>query len=231
MSLVDKLLLQLEQLYDALDPILLPGLAYLAVRGYKHLRKVRFALIVLLLVCGGYVALFGLAATNWVQERYYRPIIPFAAVLAAMGYYCLARDVRKKAVLYTLMALVAAACLWDALQQPIRAHRKPQTEAGRWLRRQDPEYDGFVISRYSQPVYCARMKLFDPAGTESLFHDMRRRGHRFRYIILDGDERGNWPRAVALQKDWVLVYRDLERDLRIYASSGFEGRAAEGSDG
>ena len=219
MGLIDKLLLQAEQLYDALDPILIPGLLYLPVRGWKRLRDVegvRFAVVTMVLLCAGYVLLFGTAAPEWIQERYYRPIIPFAAVLAAMGYFCFGRDVPKKSVLYTLMVLVLAACLYDALEEPIRAHRRSQVEAGRWLSRYDPDYRGFIVSDYTVPVLYARAKYFDPFKTEDLFREMLSRGEQIDYIILDGEEEGTWYARYAREHGWRLVHRREERNIRIY---------------
>jgi hypothetical protein len=212
------MLRHLEQLIDAFDPILIPGLLYLPVRGWKHLRGKRFAIAVPLVLCLSYIILFSLAAGGWVQERYYRPIIPFAAILAAMGYYCMGKDMARKAIIYPLICLVLAACLWDGMEEPIREHRRPQTIAGKWLRQYDPTYDGFVISDNTQPVFYAGMKYFDPACQRSLFLDLQRAGYRFKYIILDGDEEDKWYAQYARHNNWNLIYAEQERDIRIYQS-------------
>lgn len=218
MGPLDKALLHLDKLHDALDLLLIPGLIYLVVRGWKHLKGVRFGVLSAGLVCAAYVGLFSVAATGWVQQRYYRPIIPFAAMLAALGYYCFALDVRNRRVLYGLTAVVLVVCCVDVLHKPIRAHRYPQIEAGRWLKRHDPGYDGLVVSDYTIPVLYADMKYFDPKNTEQLFRDMVARGYEFRYIILDGDEGGAWYREYALENGWILIYRGSERNIRIFKS-------------
>jgi hypothetical protein len=215
----DSITLQLEQLYDALDPILIPGLLYLAVRGWKHLKGRGFAAVVPLVLCLSYVVLFSLAASGWVQERYYRPIIPFAAILGAMGYWCLGKDFPRKKILYPLMVLVLAACLWDGMRDSLRGHRRAQTLAGVWLRRHDPDYDGLVISNYSQPVYYAGMRYFDPM-CEGLFDELRKEGYRFKYIIVDGDETDRWYARHARQNGWQLIYTENERNIHIYQNPG-----------
>lgn len=220
---------QLQQLYDALDPILIPGLLYLAVRGWKHLKGRRLAVGVPLVLCLSYVALFSLAAGGWVQERYYRPIIPFATILAGMGYWCLGRDFPKKKILYPIIILALAACLWDAMQDRVRGHRRPQTVAGMWLRRHDPDYDGFVLSKDSQPVFYAGMKFFSPQCRE-LFTRLRNNGHRFKYIILDGDDRDAWFGRYARDNGWKLIYAEDERRIRIYENPRSDGPAAPQKD-
>jgi len=221
MGLLDKVVLQLQQLYDALDVLIIVGLIYFAVRGRRHLRGVRFGVITLLIMCLAYIVLFAGAASGWVQERYFRPIIPFAAILAAAGYYCLAKDVRKKRVLHIVAAVVLLACLWAMLAHPIRAHRRPQTEAGLWLKRHDPQYKGFVVSSYSQPVFYADMEFFEADGTEDIFLGMVARGQRFKYIILDGDEGRKWYGRYAVENGWQLIYEEDERRIRIYENPGF----------
>lgn len=214
--MLNKLLLQLEQLYDALDPILIPGILYLAIRGWKHMKRRGGAVGIPLLLCLSYIALFSLAAGGWVQERYYRPIIPFAAILAGMGYHCLIKDFSKnKKVLYTLMFLVLAACLWDGLEEPIRQHRRPQTVAGKWLHGHDPNYTGFVVSNDTQPVHYAGMKYFNPECPESLFRDLNAAGYEFKYVILDGDD-DEWHADLVSRDDWPCIYRENERNIRIY---------------
>lgn len=221
--MLDKLLLQLQQLYDALDPILIPGLLYLAVRGRKHLKGKRFAVGVPLVLCLSYIVLFSLAASGWIQERYYRPIIPFAAILAAMGYYCLGKDLPKKKILYPIIILTLAACLWDGMGSPLREHRRPQTLAGVWLGRHDPAYDGFAISRYTMPVYYAGMKYFSPECPEQLFDGVRRAGYEFKYIIVDGSREHMWHARHARENDWKLIYTEDERNIRIYQKPAPDG--------
>jgi hypothetical protein len=218
MSALQKVLLHAEQLEDALDPLILVGLAYLLVRGRRHLKGVRFGVLCLLGFVAAYVLVCAVMASHWVQERYYRPIIPFAAVLAAMGYWCLARDVRSRRALYAAGGIVLVLCLFFTLREPIRAHRRPQTQAGRWLRAHDPAYDGFVVSEYSQPVYYAGMKFFDggQAGTEGLFRDLAARGVPFKYVIVEGEPEGDWPERYVAEHGWRLVYQEPERNLRIY---------------
>ena len=221
----DSFLLQLEQLYDALDPILIPGLLYLLVRGRRHLRGERFAVGVPFILSLSYIALFSLAASGWIQERYYRPIIPFAAILAAMGYYCLGKDFPKKKILYPIIFLALAACLWDGMDKPLRYHRRPQTLAGLWLARHDPDYTGFVVSNYTQPVYFAGMRYFDPECTKSLFMDLQKADYSFKYIIVDGDEGETWYARYAREKDWKRIYTETERNIRIYQKPDYDPAA------
>ncbi len=221
MSVIDAILLHLDHIYDTLDPILIPGLLYLPVRGWKHLKKVRFGVVAILIIYLAYVALFGAAATGWVQERYYRPIIPFGAMLAALGYYCFAQDVKNRKVLYGLAALVALACMVDMLRKPLREHRRPQVEAGKWLKQYDPKYDGCVVSNYSIPVLYADMRYFDPKRTEDLFLDLVDQGRECKYIILDEDEKDTWYGQYALKNNWVLIYREPERDIRIFKNPDY----------
>ncbi|MEF8787489.1 MAG: hypothetical protein V5A84_00330 [Planctomycetota bacterium] len=121
MEAVNDIFLHLDTLVEALDLLLLPGLVYAAVRGWKHLEGVHYGVLVALAVIAGYVAVFAIGATEWVQTRYYRPIIPFAALVAALGYYCLALDVRDRRILYPLLGLVVLACSVDLLHAPIRS--------------------------------------------------------------------------------------------------------------
>ena len=221
MSVIDAVLLHLDHIYDTLDVLLIPGIIYLAVRGRKHLKNVRFGVIAVLVIYFAYVALFAAAATGWVQERYYRPIIPLGAMLAALGYYCFSRDVRNRRVLFGLAALVATACLVDTLRKPIRAHRRPQVEAGKWLKEYDPQYDGCVVSSYSIPVLYADMHYFDPRNTRDIFQKLAERGQECKYIILDEDQKDEWYGQYALKNNWVLIYREPERNIRIFENPDY----------
>lgn len=216
MGFIDCIFQHLSKLYDAFDIILLPGMIYLLARGRQHLKGIRFGIIVALLFMGIHIGMCGYGATGWIQERYYRPLVPLAAMLAALGYYCLAKDIKKKPVLIILGTLTLAACLVDMLNKPIREHRAPQTQAGHWLRKHDPDYRGFVISNYSQPVLYADMKYFDPRRNEKLFHELSRRGAPLKYVILDGDEEGKWYTRHVRDNSWELIYKTKERNIRIY---------------
>jgi hypothetical protein len=127
--------------------------------------------------------------------------------------------VRSRKVLYGAAAVVLGLCLWDILREPIRAHRRPQTEAGRWLRAHDPDYGGFVVSEYSQPVHYAGMRFFDggQAATEELFRDLLARGGPLKYVIMEGEPDEDWPERYVAEHDWPLIYQEPERNLRIYA--------------
>jgi hypothetical protein len=87
---------------------------------------------------------------------------------------------------------------------------------GRWLGRLDPRYDGFVVSRYTQPVYYAGMDYFDTDHTRDLFVDLKKRGTEFKYIILDGDETGTWYRQYVTDNNWVCIRSEQERNIRIF---------------
>ncbi len=222
MSVLEKVLLHAEQLDDALDPLILFGLAYLAVRGWRRVKGLtgaRFGVLCLVGFMAAYILTCATVTPHWVQERYYRPIIPFGAILAGIGYWCLIQDVRNRKVLYVAAAIVLGLCLWDILRRPIRAHRAPQSEAGRWLRAHDPDYDGFVVSEYSQPVYYADMKFFNGrrADTEDLFHELLARGVPLKYVILEGEPDEDWPERYVAEHQWPLIYQEPERNLRIYA--------------
>jgi len=221
--MLDKILIHGREVFGALDVLLIPGLFYAAVRGRKHLKGVRYGVLVASFVCVAYVVLFAITATGWTQERYYRPIIPFATLVAALGYYCFALDVRRKDILYPLLGVVALACAVDVLHKPLRAHRQPQVEAGLWLKRHDPDYEGFVVSEYTIPVLYAEMKYFDPHGARKLFKDLKSHGYLFKYIILDGDAKGQWYRKYALKHDWSCIYREPERNIRIYKNPELQG--------
>jgi len=228
MELLSNLAKQFQQIYDTVDIVCAAGLIYLLVRGRKHLKGVRFGVLALALVPAFYFLLFVVTAASEVQERYYQPILPFLIVLSALGLYCLGKDIGSRKVIYCILGVVLVGFLVDTLRTPLRAHRRPQTEAGLWLGSHDPEYKGFVISRYSQPVYYAGMKMFDPRGTEDLFRSLLARGVEFKYFVLDGHSRKDqqWLKKYIDAHNWQLIYRNEERDLRIYQNPDFGVRHA-----
>ncbi|MEF8787490.1 MAG: hypothetical protein V5A84_00335 [Planctomycetota bacterium] len=86
-----------------------------------------------------------------------------------------------------------------------------------------------MISDYNIPLLPTDMKYFDPRGARDLFNDLRSKGYRFKYIILDGEEKGRWYKKYALENDWRCIYRSAERNIRIYMNP-HNGERAEGSE-
>lgn len=212
---------QLGQLLDSLGVVGAFGVAYFAVRGRCHLRVPRGLLSAVGLLLVAYAFVF----TLWgrAEERYYRPLVPLLSILAGGGFYALWRDLTGRRLLRALLlgALVLG-CLAFGLHRPLRAHRRPQTEAGRWLRRQDPDYDGFVVSAYPQPVFYAGMNLLPADQPRSVMlrclRTLRPTPYAPRYVILDGDdaEKYPWLAHMVESRRWRLIYREPERNIRIY---------------
>lgn len=227
MELFSDLARQFEQIYDTVDIVCAAALAYLVVRGWKRLKGGRFGVVAALIMVLSYLLLFTFTAGHWVQERYYRPVLPFFVLLSALGLHCLSEDIRSKKVVYCILGLIFIGFMVDAVREPVRAHRRPQTQAGLWLRDRDPEYKGFVLSNYPQPVFYAGMKHFDTCKSEDLFLKLRERGEQFRYVILDGglDERERWAAEYVAENEWRLIRHVPERDLRIYENPEHEARS------
>ncbi len=209
---------QFEQLYDVVDPVFLLGMIYLLVRGRKRLTGVRFGLTAIAVVLACYFVLLTVTAGVHVEERYYRPMLPFFGLLAALGAYCFIEDVRNRKVVYAVLGLIFLGCVVVAVREPVRAHRRPQTEAGLWLRQRDPDYKGLVVSNWTQPVYYAGMKHFDSKGTGDLFLELRKRDVAFKYFILQGELEAwdAWAQEYVDEHGWPIIHRDAEADIRIY---------------
>ncbi len=222
MQLLSNLARQFEQIYDTVDLVCVVGLVYLVVRGWKHLKAHGFEILALALPVLLYFLLFTFMAGSRVQERYYRPVLPFFVVLSALGFYCLIEDIKNKKVVHGILGVIFVGLMVAGLWGPIRGHRRPQTVAGLWLKNYDPNYKGFVLSNYSQPAFYAGMRHFDVKSTEELFLELVARGEPFRYIILDGElnEKEAWAEEYIVEHNWDRIYRppNQERDLRIYES-------------
>ena len=239
MGLFDNLLWQFRQIFDTVDIVCAAALVYLLVRGRKHMKGNRFAVLSLsipvLFYCLLFTIMFSTAlAGAKVAERYYRPVFPFIAVLSSLGLYCLSRDIKNRNLVFCIFGLIFVGFMVDMLREPIRAHRRPQTEAGLWLREYDPHYGGFVISDYSQPVYYAGMKFF-PARRQDLVMELVERGGNFKYMILDGDaeQAYKWAREYVEEHNWQLVYPNEdyprnERNVRIYENPDYRGQGVRG---
>ncbi|MFO8006954.1 MAG: hypothetical protein R6V05_04375 [Candidatus Brocadiia bacterium] len=215
------LLRQFGQVLDTLGIAGIFGLVYLAARGRRHVRVSRGLLLsvgLLLVAYAGVFTFFGRA-----EERYYRPVAPLLFIAAGGGFYALWRDLAGRRVLqgFMLSSLVLG-CLLFGLHSPLRTHRRPQTEAGRWLRRYDPQYDGLVVSADSQPVYYAGRKLLpaDQPRADMLrcLRTLRPTPYAPRYVILDGDDAEKYPWLARMVdgRRWKLIYWEPERGIRIY---------------
>ncbi len=227
MELVNNLRQQLAQIYDTVDIVCAVGIVYFVLRGRRHFRGAGRAVLLPAVVPLCYVlVLAGMSLRHGtaVAERYYRPILPFLVVFSALGLYCLGQDVKRKRALHVVVALVLLGCLVVTLRGPIRAHRRAQTEAGRWLRARDPGYHGFVLADYTQPVYYARMELLPAYRGEGVLGDCLRHGEPVKYAILDkGHGPGHeWAQKYIEEHQWRLIYRGEERDVRIYLNSEFD---------
>jgi len=229
MGALNSIVRQFAQMYDVVDPVFLAGMIYLLVRGRKRLTGVRFGLAAIAVVVGCYFVLFTLTAGVHIEERYYRPMLPFFGLLAALGAYCFIQDVRNRKVAYAVLGLIFAACIVVAVREPIRAHRRPQTEAGLWLRQHDPDYKGLVVSNWTQPVYYAGMKHFDSKGTEDLFLELYAKGMAFKYFILQGDLHPGdaWAQKYVDEHGWPLIHRDGKADIRIYQDPHYGERGEQ----
>ncbi len=234
MQLLSNLARQFEQIYDTVDVVCVAALVYLVARGWKHLKGHRFGVLALALPVLSYFLLFTFMAGSRVQERYYRPVLPFFVALSALGLHCLTEDIKNRKVVYGILGVIFVGLMVAGLREPVRAHRRPQTEAGLWLKNHDPDYKGFVLSNYSQPVFYAGMRHFDTIGTEELFLELLARGEPFKYMILDGEMDGKeaWAGQYVVEHDWPRIYYNQERDLRIHENpqcgeqTGRQGRQA-----
>ena len=93
----------------------------------------------------------------------------------------------------------------------------------------DPEYKGFVVSNWTQPVYYAGMKHFDSKGTRDLFLELRKRGVAFKYFILQGELEGwdAWAQEYVDEHGWPIIHRDAGADIRIYQDPQYGERGEQ----
>lgn len=204
---------------DAMGWLGLFGLGYWLARGRK-----RSPVPLGLLVAIG-VTLASLVVTLMIfgrsSGRYYRVPAPMLFILAGGGLHALWEDMEShSAIRGVAFSLLVVLCLGAIVYKPIRGHREPQTEAGLWLRKHDPEYNGFVLSSYTQPVYYAGMRYLpsDKYGSRRVFRQLTRAGYWPRYVILDGDdaEEMPWLGELVRRPVWKLVHSEPERDIRIF---------------
>ncbi len=221
---------QFDEIRHVVGPVCLLGMLYLLVRGRKRLTDARFGLIAIGVVLTAYFVLFTLTAGIYVEGRYYRPVFPFFALLSALGVHCFMQDVRNRKVVYAVLGLIFVGFVVMAVKEPVRAHRRGQTLAGLWLKQHDPDYKGFVVSNWTQPVYYAGMKYFDTRSTKELFLELRRRGEPFKYFILDPelDPPEVWAQEYVDEHGWLVIHREAQRDVRIYLDPqyGHQGEQA-----
>jgi len=209
----------LDRLCDALGWLGFSGLVYWLVRGRRRLDAPTGPLAAMAITLALYfLALLLFGRTS---ERYYRVLAPLAFVLAGGGLWALWRDLERRRVLRgVLFGFVVVLCLGAAVYKPIRAHRRPQTQAGRWLRDYDPEYDGFVLSSCPQPVYYAGMHYLpsDKYGSRRTFRQLARAGYWPRYVILDGDDSEEipWLGKLVQRPAWQLIHTEPRRNIRIF---------------
>jgi 4-amino-4-deoxy-L-arabinose transferase-like glycosyltransferase len=195
------------------------GLAYWLLRGRRRLDGPVGPIVAVALAFVLHITV--LTLFDRASERYYRVLVPPAFALAGGGLYALWMDLERRPVVrYVLFGLLVAICLGAALLEPIRAHRRPQVDVGRWLRQYDPGYDGFVLSSYPQPVYYAGMRYLpsDKYGSRRVFRQLTRAGYWPRYVILDGDdaEEMPWLGELVRRPVWKLVHSEPERNIRIF---------------
>jgi len=210
---------QFLQIADVLGYLGGVGLVYYVVRGRHHLKTPRTYLISVAAVIGALIltfSYFGRAA-----ERYYRPLGPALFVLAGGGFYSLYEDLKhRKLICGVLAALIVCACLGISLREPLRAHRAPQTRAGRWLRQYDPAYSGFVLSSYHQPVFYAGMRYLptDEPYSEKAYRQLVEAGYAPKYLIVDGSDLSDlpWMQRLLDSGDWQEIHSESERNIRIY---------------
>ena len=222
----EALITSLDPLYAAFDLLLLVGLCYLLARGWRTLRS-RWRECAQLATIP---ALFFASLWAWqmfgtgFHERYLRPVLPLAAIFAGIGYHRLARDIGRRWAVYPLFGIIFLAAIVFALQEPLRAHRHPQTEAGRWLRRADPVYHGLVISDYSQPAYYAETDYVPPdAMWQGWYERHLGKTGAVKYFILErpSPEERTWAHDYVKKHDWPVIFYDAARKLRIYRNPGY----------
>ncbi len=202
------------------------GLAAFALRGRRWLGTKTRYIVFSGILYGLYVA--ALCHLGRDAERYYRPLLPLLFVLAGGGYYCCLRELADRRLLQWAAAMMlVGVCVVYTLKEPIRAHREPQTRAGLWLAGYDPDYKGFALSSYSQPVYYAGMRFLDSGKpySQEAYGQLVDAGLEPKYLILDSSDAVDYPWLGSLiaSAGWNQIYSESTRSIRIY-------RRAEGAE-
>ena len=192
MNLLQILVEQLSHIKAAVNVTGALGCIYGLVRFRRCWQGKWRVLGLLLTLPGGYwlattlAAIFGGFA---VAGRYHQPVLPFLLIFSANGLYCLLQDVQIK-VAGAILLIVVGGSLADMLGEPVRSHRAAQEKAGRWLKKHDPDYDGFVFSDYSQPVYYAGMEYLPAEAGLWLVPRLSEKAAEVKYAVLEHDTVG-----------------------------------------
>jgi len=191
-------------------------LIYYLVRGRRRLRAEPGQLFVVLGVFFAYHFVISLSACP--IERYYRPAMPLLSVFAGAGLLCMLRDIGSRRVAVALVALLGLAAVAWSLREPIRAHRREQVVAGRWLREHDPRYKGFVVSSYSQTVLYSGMRYLDAEMGRTRLARLMNLPEAPKYMMLERHAERDYPRLLEFLADyqWKLLRTFPERKIRIW---------------
>ena len=181
-------------------------------------------LIWLIVLCYvSYICVFWLSGIS--VERYYRSLLPLLTVLAGGGLYALTKDVDSKKFTWSFYLVIIAGSIALCVHPPVRSHRRAQTDAGLWLGERDPDYDGFVLSHASQPVYYANMRFLPlrQPWSQAQFELLVQHDLTPKYIILEKKEEDKYPwvRSFLERHSWPIIRRWQERNLRVYEDPHF----------
>ncbi len=229
MSLADNLLHQFAQIADNLDVTGLLGWAYCCVRPVSCFKDRRRSLLIVLALPVAYmfaVTVPSMMGETSIAERYYRPVLPLLLMVGAVGWYKLLSDIGDKKWIMVMLAVLIGGNLVDMLDDPVRAHRAPQTQAGKWLQKQDPEYDGYVWSDYSQAAYFTGMEYLPAGAIRWVRRNMPHDGREVKYAMFE-------PEVVEVKPEdrGQLARHSPRRSGRRRGDGGRKQGEAEGSAG
>ncbi len=202
------------EMAQAFGAVMCLSLVYFLVRGRRRLQAGGADFFLFLGALLAYHTVISLGAER--IDRYYRPIMPLLCVFAAAGLFSLLKDVGKRWAGVALVIFVVLVYLAFSLRHPIRAHRREQVQAGRWLADHDPQYRGYVVSSYSQTVLYSNMQfLHSDVGREGL----QRLADAWcapKYALLDGHRECRTIARFLSENHWRLLRTFPERPIRVY---------------
>lgn len=221
--MTDNIITQFSQICDTIDLLGVILVVYFFLRLSKYERSTWRELAFTVAFPVAYFAVILFMSLNdkvAIAERYYRPVLPFLVILMARGLWSFRRDVKRKWIFGGVLCVFLLGSFYGIFSQaPIRAHRLPQMKAGRWLKEYDPDYAGFVMSDYTQPVYAADM-VWLPADKQ-LCEGFLNAGYKVRYCILEDDAQRKYPEVHKWMEsdEWRKIYTNEEREIKIFRCS------------